>query len=121
MSELRGRIYRVDSPAVVVPGLWVLDARNRRGLPFPAGSEAGHATTRTRLPRRSDDVRIWGLSKTQANYRPAPTREVRCARCKYMFPPLALGGCRLVRGPIRGTATCDQFTSRRGRSDALLP
>jgi len=42
-------------------------------------------------------VRIWGLSKTQANYRPAPTREVRCARCKYMFPPLALGGCRLVR------------------------
>ena len=58
-------------------------------------------------------MRIWGLSKTQANYRPAPTREVRCARCKYMFPPLAVGGCRLVRGPIRGTATCDQFTSRR--------
>jgi hypothetical protein len=43
------------------------------------------------------NVRIWGLSKTQANYRPAPRRDVRCARCEYMFPPLAVGGCRLVR------------------------
>ena len=72
-------------------------------------------------PEPSRPPRIWGLSKTQANYRPAPTREVRCARCKYMFPPLALGGCRLVRGPIRGTGTCDHFTSRRGVSDALFP
>jgi hypothetical protein len=62
-------------------------------------------------------VKIWGLSKTQANYRPAPTPEVRCARCKYMFPPLALGGCRLVRGPIRGSATCDHFTPRRANPD----
>jgi len=45
-------------------------------------------------------VRIWGLSKTRAHYRPAPRPEVRCDRCKYMFPPLALGGCRLVRGPV---------------------
>jgi hypothetical protein len=30
-----------------------------------------------------------------------------------VFPPLALGGCRLVRGPIRGSATCDHFTPRR--------
>jgi hypothetical protein len=66
-------------------------------------------------------VRIWGLSKTQANYRSAPTPEVRCARCKYMFPPLALGGCRLVRGPIRGAATCDHFTPRSGLSDTLFP
>jgi hypothetical protein len=67
-------------------------------------------------------VRIWGLSKTQANYRPAPKPEVRCARCEYMFPPLALGGCRLVRGPIRGTATCDHFTPRRGGlRDTLFP
>jgi hypothetical protein len=29
---------------------------------------------------------IWGLSKKEANYRPAPTPEVRCERCKYMFP-----------------------------------
>ena len=66
-------------------------------------------------------MRIWGLSKTQANYRPAPTPEVRCARCKYMFPPFALGGCRLVRGPIRGAATCDHFTPRSGLSDTMFP
>jgi hypothetical protein len=34
-------------------------------------------------------------------------------RCMYMFPPLALGGCRLVRGLINGSATCDKFTPRR--------
>jgi hypothetical protein len=62
-------------------------------------------------------VRIWGLSKTQAHYRPAPTPEVSCKHCKYMFPPLALGGCRFVRGPIRGNATCDQFTPRRPNPD----
>jgi hypothetical protein len=58
--------------------------------------------------------RMWGFSKKAANYRPAPGPEVRCERCKYMFPPLALGGCRLVRGVIRGAATCDEFTARRG-------
>jgi hypothetical protein len=72
-------------------------------------------------PEPSRPPRIWELSKAQANYRPAPTREVRCARCKYMFPPLALGGCRLVRGPIRGTGTCDHFTSRDGAADTLFP
>jgi len=30
-----------------------------------------------------------------------------------MFPPLALGGCRLVRGLIQGSGTCDRFTPRR--------
>lgn len=34
-------------------------------------------------------------------------------RCKYMFPPFALGGCRLVRGVIRGSATCDEFRPRK--------
>ena len=58
-------------------------------------------------------TRVWGLSKTRANYRPAHQAEVSCDRCKYMFPPLALGGCRLVRGLIRGSATCDKFTPRR--------
>ena len=47
-------------------------------------------------------MRVWGLSKKGANYKPAPTPDVRCERCKYMFPPLALGGCRLVRGLIQG-------------------
>ena len=57
-------------------------------------------------------ARIWGLSKRAANYRPAPKPEVRCEACKYMFPRLALGGCRLVRGVIQGSATCDEFTPR---------
>ncbi len=55
---------------------------------------------------------IWGLSKRDANYEPAPTPEVRCDRCKYMFPPLTLGGCRLVRGVIRGSASCKEFVPR---------
>jgi hypothetical protein len=58
-------------------------------------------------------MRVWGLSKKNANYRPAPKAEVRCDRCMYMFPPLTLGCCRLVRGLIRGSATCDKFTPRR--------
>jgi hypothetical protein len=57
-------------------------------------------------------VTIWGLSKREANYRPAPAPEVRCDHCKYMFPRLAVGGCRLVRGPIRDSGTCDEFTPR---------
>jgi hypothetical protein len=58
-------------------------------------------------------MRVWGLSKNKANYRPAPNAEVRCDHCMYMFPPLALGGCRLVRWLINGSATCDKFTPRR--------
>ena len=58
--------------------------------------------------------RVWGLSKQQANYRPAPKEEVRCRDCKFMFPPLALGGCRFVRGAINGDYTCNEFLPRRG-------
>ena len=61
-------------------------------------------------------MRIWGLSKRAANYKPALTPDVRCDHCKYMFPPLGLGACRLVRGPIKGSATCDAFVPRRGAS-----
>jgi hypothetical protein len=57
-------------------------------------------------------MRIWGLSKKAARYEKAPDAGVRCDRCKYMFPPLAIGGCRLVRGVIRGSATCDEFRRR---------
>jgi hypothetical protein len=57
--------------------------------------------------------RVWGLSKKKAHYRPAPEPGVRCDRCTYMFPPLALGGCRLVRGLIQASATCEEFTARR--------
>jgi hypothetical protein len=54
--------------------------------------------------------KVWGLSKAQANYRPAPTPEVRCQVCKFMFPRLAVGGCRYVRGVIHATGTCNEFT-----------
>jgi hypothetical protein len=57
-------------------------------------------------------MRIWGLSKQAARYREAPDAGVRCDHCKFMFPPLGFGGCRLVRGVIRGSATCDHFKSR---------
>jgi hypothetical protein len=55
---------------------------------------------------------IWSLSKKEANYGPAPTTEVRCDHCKYMFPPFAIGGCRLVRGVISGSASCKEFVPR---------
>jgi len=55
---------------------------------------------------------IWSLSKAAANYRDAPRPEVRCDACRYMFPTLAVGGCRLVRGLIRASGTCDRFTPR---------
>ena len=58
-------------------------------------------------------TKIWGLSKRDADYGPAPTPEVRCDRCTYMFPPLSLGGCRLVRGAIRGSSSCKEFVPRR--------
>jgi hypothetical protein len=57
-------------------------------------------------------TRIWGLSKDSANYETARQAEIRCDNCMYMFPRLTIGGCRLVRGLIRGSATCDKFTPR---------
>jgi hypothetical protein len=60
-------------------------------------------------------TKIWGLSKRDADYGPAPTPDVRCDRCKYMFPPLTFGGCRLVRGVIRGSASCKEFEAKHPR------
>lgn len=56
--------------------------------------------------------KTWSLSKQDANYRPANKREVSCRDCKWMFPRLALGSCKYVRGPIEASATCDEFESR---------
>lgn len=56
---------------------------------------------------------IWQLSKKDASYGPASTPDVRCDHCRYMFPPLAFGGCRLVRGVIRGSASCKEFEPRK--------
>jgi hypothetical protein len=55
---------------------------------------------------------IWALSKDEAEYGPASTPDVRCDRCRYMFPRLAYGGCRLVRGLIRGADSCKKFEPR---------
>jgi hypothetical protein len=56
---------------------------------------------------------VWGLSKEQANYRDAPTPAVQFKVCKFMFPPLAIGSCRFVRGVIEGSKTCDEFAPRK--------
>jgi hypothetical protein len=56
---------------------------------------------------------VWGLSKEKANYRDAPTPAVQCKVCKFMFPPLAVGSCRFVRGVIEGSKTCDEFAPRK--------
>ncbi len=66
-------------------------------------------------------VKVWGSSKEAANYRPAPTEDVRCDQCKFMFPPTGFGGCRYVRGVIRGSATCDYFRPRHGTEDSTTP
>jgi len=58
-------------------------------------------------------LKVWGLSKEAARYKPAPQSHVRCDRCKYMFPRVAVGGCRLVRGIIKNSATCNEFAARK--------
>ena len=62
-------------------------------------------------------TKIWGLSKRDASYGPAPTPEVRCDACKYMFPKLPLGGCRLVRGVISGSSSCKEFAPQSSTSE----
>jgi hypothetical protein len=54
----------------------------------------------------------WSLSKEDAHYRPAPKPEVACGECTWMFPRLAVGSCKYVRGLIENSATCDEFESR---------
>jgi hypothetical protein len=62
--------------------------------------------------------RIQGLSKADANYRRAENLELRCGECKFMFPRLAIGGCRYVRGVIHAHDTCDEFNPLRPQIDA---
>ena len=63
-------------------------------------------------------ARTWGLTKEAAGYRPAPQPEVRCAVCEYMFPRLAVGCCKYVRGAIHASDTCNEFTPRRRTKQA---
>src|SRR6266516_2444730 len=39
---------------------------------------------------------IQGLSKAAGNYRQADNPKFSCHECKFMFPRLAVGGCRYV-------------------------
>lgn len=57
-------------------------------------------------------TRFWRMSKREADYGPAPSSDVRCARCRYMFPHGSVGACRLVRGVVTGSAGCTQFMPR---------
>ena len=57
-------------------------------------------------------MRAWSLSKHEAGYKPAPSPQMQCRACKYMFPPLAKGTCHLVRGVIDGSYTCKEFRPR---------
>ncbi|MEO8292565.1 MAG: hypothetical protein ABI635_05455 [Actinomycetota bacterium] len=56
--------------------------------------------------------KTWGLTKEQAAYRPAPKSEVRCDHCEFMFPRTSTGTCKYVRGLIKASYTCDEFSSR---------
>ena len=58
--------------------------------------------------------KVQGLSKSEANYRTAPSPKVRCAECAFMFPRAAVGGCRFVRGLIHANDTCDEFKPASG-------
>ncbi|CAN5789609.1 hypothetical protein BH23ACT12_BH23ACT12_22260 [soil metagenome] len=53
--------------------------------------------------------KIWGLSKAEADYGPPPTAGYECRNCKYMFPKLSVGTCKLVRGSIRADYSCKEF------------
>ena len=41
--------------------------------------------------------RVWGLSKSEADYGPAPSEDTRCRNCRYMFPKTC--GRHMQAGP----------------------
>jgi OsmC subfamily peroxiredoxin len=110
-------------------GSRVLTGRRSRRRPGPARRAApsrtrSGVTSRSASPRSwrgSGMLRIWGLSKTAANYRQAPRGEIRCDACRFMFPKLAVGGCRYVRGAISPSYTCDQFAPARPAHGSVGP
>jgi hypothetical protein len=57
--------------------------------------------------------KVWEFSKEQVHYKPAATARVRCDACRFMFPRTAIGSCKIVRGTIRGSYTCDEFAPRK--------
>lgn len=75
--------------------------------PPPPRDTAPSTTKETEMTPKT-----WGLSKQDARYRPAPKPEVSCLACMWMFPRLARGSCKYVRGVVEGSATCDEFEPR---------
>ena len=65
--------------------------------------------------------KVQGLSKAAANYRTAENPKFRCRECAFMFPRLAVGGCRYVRGVIHAEDTCDEFKRRGGAAESRAP
>jgi hypothetical protein len=62
--------------------------------------------------------KVQGLSKAEANYRKAENPGSSCHGCAFMFPRLAIGGCRYVRGVIHAEDTCNEFMPRGGAGSA---
>jgi len=63
---------------------------------------------------------VQGLSKEDANYRPGKPG-YQCRDCRFMWPRLAVGGCRYVRGVIHPDDTCNEFTPRAERPETTTP
>lgn len=57
--------------------------------------------------------KVWGLSKAEAAYGPPPSPAYECRNCRYMFPKLTIGTCKLVRGSIKADYSCNQFKPER--------
>ena len=62
--------------------------------------------------------KVQGLSKAEANYHKAENPKFSCHECRFMFPALAIGGCRYVRGVIHADDVCDEFKPRGGTGSA---
>ena len=58
--------------------------------------------------------KTWGLTKEQAGYKPAPQPAVRCDHCEFMWPRTSTGSCKYVRGLIKASYTCNEFSPRKG-------
>jgi hypothetical protein len=61
-------------------------------------------------------AKVQGVSKSEANYRPAKNASARCGECKFMWPRLSIGGCRYVRGVIHAEDVCDLFAPASGKT-----
>jgi hypothetical protein len=57
--------------------------------------------------------KTWGLTKEQAGYKAAPKADFRCDHCEFMWPRTSTGTCKYVRGLIKASYTCKEFSPRK--------